>query len=197
MEIKNDQEIVQLYNQILQYSNQIDSLIKHATVIVGGLLAVSFTIRELPGSIIALLSLIILLPLHLHVLNRKINLVRIATYIQNFSGPNWQYEKKLHQFRNDAPKDKINKIWQNYEFSTNSMFIGYGIISIICSAILAANDNYIFLIFPIIGAIILGVYVIRKWEIMRDGGMGGEIENSCNARWKKFSLKSQTNEEKG
>jgi hypothetical protein len=187
MEIKNDQEIVQLYNQIIQYSNQIDNLVKHATVIVGGLLAVAFTIRELPGSIIALLSLIVLPPLHLHVLNRKINLVRIATYIQNFSGPNWQYEKKLHLFRNDEPKDKINTIWQSYEVSTNSMFIAYGIISIICSGVLAAHDNYIFIILPIIGAIIWGVYVKRKWEIMRDGGMGGNIESLCNQRWKKFS----------
>ena len=47
--------------------------------------------------------------------------------------------------------------------------------------------NVTFLIFPIIGATILGIYIYRKKNIKLAGDMGSDFEELCFERWEKIA----------
>ena len=183
----SDNEIIQLYGHIVQYSTQVDGIVKHGTTAVGVLLAAALGVGGGSGAIIALSSLVILAPLHSLMLNRTMNMTRIATYIRQFAGPNWQYETRLHSFRHCPAKDDLDSRWESYEFATNGMFIFLGFVSLACSFALAVraivanpeSENWLLLLAPTGGVIAWCVYTIRKWKKMAGGGMGHDLEVQC------------------
>ena len=177
-------EISELYDQLLQYSTQVNDLTKHATTVTGGILAVAFAIGKAQGAIIAILPIMILIPLYVVVLNRKINMVRIATYIRTFADPNWQYERRLHIFRNFRTKKKLDNKLTSYEFGINGMFITYGIVSITCSFLIAIIEKgWWFLFIPLISMSILWIIYKYQSNKLSSGGMWGEYEKQCFDIW--------------
>lgn len=191
----SDNEIIQLYGQIVQYSIQIDGIVKHGTTAMGVLLAAALGVGGASGAIIALSPLIILAPLHSLVLNRKMNLTRIATYIREYAGPDWQYERRLHSFRHRPAKDNLDARWESYEFATNGLFIILGIVSLAFSLALSVRamltipgrHNWILFLAPTVGTIAWCIYTRRKWKKMAGGGMAQDLEAQCSDRWSKIA----------
>ena len=203
----SDEEVNFLQTELMNYSSQVDGIVKHGATATGALLAAALGVGEAPGVLVALSPLVILTPLHSLVMNRKMNMVRIATYIRRYAGIDWQYEKRIHEFRKEMNKgegseNSLGFIWESYEFATNGMFIILGYVSLACSFLLLGktltvpiNFAWLISIFPILGILWWIFYHFSKREkmnrakmgIMKDEKDGKGLEEMCFDIWVKVA----------
>jgi hypothetical protein len=211
----SDDEIKFLMTEHLEYSKQTNGIVKFAATVTGALLALAFSAQTPDGYLIALSPLLVLWPLHSLAMNRNCNMIRIATYIRAFSGPDWQYEERLNKFRKKMDETKNNqggapnkdeqkpgvrlkKFWARYEFANNGIFIMLGFLSVACAFLLKVKQlaappesiqvwNWFRpLLIPLMSGIAWLIYWLRKKRVMQQGGMGRELEDQCFALWEEI-----------
>jgi hypothetical protein len=135
---------------------------------------------------IVLVPLFILAPSVSIMMNRRQNIVRIASYLRAFAKEEFRYESRLWQLRQrrDIP-------WISYHLSTLQMFIIMGFVCIALSFLLLVKQGLALLLPSAVGLIWI-VFSIAQWRMSRRILMGGGLDAILFNAWRDTEMSDRT-----
>jgi hypothetical protein len=172
----SDTEISSLRAELVRYSDQVLDLIKFAVTATSALIGFGLSRVDYTAGYIVLVPLLILAPSLSLAMNRRQNIVRIATYLRAFAGDEFKYESRLWQLRQhrDIP-------WTNYPYSTLQMFVIPGFVCIALSFLLLLGEGLLLLVPGLAGVVWIG-FSMAQWRmsprILIEGGLEGILFNA-------------------
>jgi hypothetical protein len=170
-------EISSLRTELVRYSDQMLDLVKFAVTATSVLIGFGLSAEDPTDGYIVLVPLLILASSFSLAMNRRQNIVRIATYLRAFAGEEFEYESRLWQLRQrrDLP-------WVSYQLTTLQVFIITGFICVILSFLLLIDQGLLLLIPGVAGLMWIG-FSITQWRMSRRILMGGGLDRILFSAW--------------
>jgi hypothetical protein len=176
----SDVEIAALRSEIVQHSSQLLDVTKVAITAATAIMGFGLTRPTPESALIVLLPLLILWPSFVIVRNRRMNVMRIATYLRAFGGESFQYETRLRSLRKS---DALIR-WPSFYRATAGTFLLLGYISLVLSVLLLIlGKNFYYLIVWGVAAV---VWTSLAWKVRRDEVnvlLGGKAEDAMFEAW--------------
>jgi len=174
----SDTEISSLRAELVRYSDHILDLVKFAVTATSALIGFGLSRGDHTAGYILLVPLLILAPSLSLAMNRRQNIVRIATYLRAFAGDRFEYESRLWQLRQrrDIP-------WVSYQLSTLQVFIITGFVCIALSFLFLLGEGLLLLVPGLAGLAWIG-FSIGQWRMSRRILMGGGLDGILFNAWR-------------
>lgn len=173
----SDIEVSSLRAELVRYSDQILDLVKFAVTATSALVGFGLSRGDYTAGYIALVPLLILAPSLSLVMNRRQNIVRIATYLRAFGGHKFAYESRLWRLR-----QRRDIHWVNYQFTILGVFIIIGFVCITMSFLFLLAEGLLLLIPGLVGLVWLG-FSVAQWRMSRHILLGGGLDGVLFNAW--------------
>lgn len=173
-------EVTSLRSELVNHSNQILNVTKIAVTAATAIIGFGLTRPTPQSAIIALLPLLILWPSFTIIRNRRMNILRIATYLRAFSGEVFQYETRLRKLR----KRKEQVRWPSFHLSIARTFLVLGYVSVAVSTlVLIIDKQWCYLIVPVFGCCLWTVFTAKVKKSDPDILMGSKADDEMFEAW--------------
>jgi hypothetical protein len=169
----SDIEVTCLRNELIKYEDQIVDLTKFAITASSILLGFGLSQSGPAAGFIVLVPLVVIAPLLQLMLNRHLNIVRVATYLWAFAGESFRFEERLWKFRKDSVLPR-----GSFATGTRGLLLMIGFVCILLSFVLLRPSGSSMLL-PSIAVVLWSGFAIvhyRDWQRVQ---LGGNMTGEC------------------
>lgn len=174
-----DVEITALRSELVQHSSQILTVTQIA--VTASVTIIGFGLSQpAPNSgFIVMLPLLILWPSFGLITNRRLNVLRIATYLRAYGDKAFRYETRLRHLR-------TNEVlrWPSFHRGIARAFVILGFACVGISVLLLMQRQE-FLVVPAIGAFMWSWFAWRIWHRLPSILMGSKGDDDMFVAWQK------------